>query len=115
MKKGFGNKTNHKGYTLVEMLIALTILLIISSALLILFANSFRSIEISGKKNKELYEIQEKIEQSISSDNISGEKELIISFPGVEQPIRMSGRIHREKAAFQDIEISISVFIAEQK
>lgn len=114
MKKGFGNETNNEGFTLVEVLIALAILLVISFALLALFANSYRNIEISGQKNKELYIIQQKLEQPINSDKTSIEKNLTISFPGVEQPIKMPGRIHREKAKIQDKEISIFVFIPDQ-
>lgn len=114
IKKGYGNKTFNRGFTLVEVLIALFLLLIISSALLILFANSYRNIEMSGQKNKELYRIQENLEQSISSNTAPEEKDLIISFPGVEQSVRMPGKIHKEKAKIQGEEISISIFIPKQ-
>ncbi|NLN41384.1 MAG: prepilin-type N-terminal cleavage/methylation domain-containing protein [Clostridiales bacterium] len=114
MKKGFGNKINNKGFTLVEVLIAITILLIVSSALLALFANSYRDIEISGIKNKELYKIQDKLEESISLDNASEKKDLIISFPGIEQHIKIPGRIHSEKTEIQGKQIAISVFVPEQ-
>jgi len=65
-------------------------------------------------KNKELYKIQENLEQSISSNTGPEEKDLIISFPGVEQSVRMPGTIHKEKAKIQGEEISISIFIPKQ-
>lgn len=120
MKKDSGNErvdsymigwTNNNGFTLVEVLIALTILFIISSAFLALFVNSYEGITTSGMKNKELYQIQEKLEQAIASGDSFEEKELIISFPDIEQPIKVLGSIQREKVIIGDKKLAISVFI----
>jgi prepilin-type N-terminal cleavage/methylation domain-containing protein len=113
MKKGFGNKTRNKGFTLVEVLISLAILFIIGSALLALFANSYRDIEIAGKKNQELYRIQGKLEQNNFSDITSREKDLIITFPGVGVPVKVLGRIQTENMKVQEKELSVSVFIPD--
>lgn len=100
-----------KGFTLIEVLVALSILLIISIAFLTLFASSYSDIAVSGMKNKGLYEVQQMIEQTISSGTPNGDKELIISFPGVPQPVKVSGSIQSEEVTVRDKNISISVFV----
>ena len=99
------------GFTLTEVLVALSIMMIISIAFLTLFINSYSDITISGIRNKRLYETQQKIEEAIASGTFSEEKEVIISFPGVNDAIKVTGSIQTEETIVKGNKISISVFI----
>lgn len=102
---------SNNGFTLTEVLVALSILLIISVAFLTLLTNSYSDIVISGLKNKALHELQSRIEHSVAEGLPSTDKEVIISFPGVENPIKVTGSIIKEEMTVNKRKISIAVFI----
>ena len=102
---------DHRGFTLVELLVALSILLIISVAFLTLFVNSYWDITRSGIKNRGLYEAQQSIEQAISTDYSGDETELNISFPGIDDPITIEGVIVTEDVDVKGKKSSVSIFI----
>lgn len=103
--------SDHSGFTLVELLVALFILLIISVAFLTLFVNSYGDIMRSGVKNKGLYEAQQSIEQAISAGYSGEEKELEISFPGIDDPLTIGGVIVTEDVDVKGKKSSVSIFI----
>lgn len=62
-----------KGFTLIEVIISISILAIISIAFLSIFGNSITGIWESGRKNISHYEAQNMIESNISNpSNLPG-------------------------------------------
>jgi len=119
IKKEYGNKKNNtilhkvgeKGFSLVEILVALTILLIIATAFLSLYTQSYLGIAYSGHKNKALYEAQQEIEELILSNESDGKDELEIIFPGLEHSIKIRGKVELRNVQYGEKSASVAVFI----
>ncbi len=75
-----------KGFTLVEVLIAIVILLIIVISFTTLFTSSFRGIASSGDRSETLFELQQNIERDIEGGS-AGSKGLVdLEFDNVTIP-----------------------------
>lgn len=102
---------NNRGFSLIELLIALSIFVIIASAFLLLYTKSFSDIFHSGHKNEALYEIQQELENTIYSNNNDGTDEIEINFPGLENSVKIKGKLERGDAQVGERSAEIIVFI----
>jgi len=79
-----------KGFALIELIIAMTILLIIIFSFTTLFTTSFSGIFGAGDRSEALFKAQEKIDREISSGLNDNNDELIVYF-GSEHQITVDG------------------------
>ncbi len=78
--------TEEKGFTLVEVLIAIVILLIIVISFTTLFTSSFRGIASSGDRSETLFELQQSIERNIQDGSAGSKGNVDIEFDNVNIP-----------------------------
>lgn len=87
-------KINYEsGFTLVEIVVALAVLMILLVPFTFLFTSSFTNIFAAGNKNQALYDVQKELENEINSSSAVGIDILQIDFPTVIQSIRVGGKI----------------------
>jgi len=84
------NLVKQNGFSLVEVLIAVTILLLMVVTFTVLFTSTFDNIITSGRKSEALYLSQQKVDTAVTPDSTSF-VELEISFTGVN-PIVVEGQ-----------------------
>ncbi len=72
---------NQQGYALVEIITSITILALVVTAISGAFLSSYKNINISGKKNAEVYEDQQILESRISN-RIGTYTNIQIDIPG---------------------------------
>ncbi len=104
---------NEKGFTLVEVLIAVFILLIIVIAFTTLFTSSFRGITSSGSRSETLFSLQEDIERNIDDAGAEFIGNVNIEFTdgdGVLIPIPGEHRAFKQVTDDQK-EVVIDVFV----
>ncbi len=104
-------KESQEGFSLVEILVALSIFFVIAMAFLALYTKSFSDIIYSGNKNKALYRVQQELEDLINCNESDGEDELEINFPGAPRPIRIRGRKEQKTIQLGKEDATINVFI----
>ena len=86
-----------EGFTLIEVILSMALLVIISTAFLTMFTSGIVGISNSGKKSVSHYTAQSKIESNINdSGSLSGNvvtlpKSISLTFPG-NPPIVIAGR-----------------------
>jgi prepilin-type N-terminal cleavage/methylation domain-containing protein len=69
------------GFSLVEVILAISILLIVVAAFTLLFTTSFSGIFTAGRKSKSLFEAQELVDNLIGGDaNYQYDSLLVIEF-----------------------------------
>lgn len=123
MKGEYGNSLNKTvllkgggdGFSLVEILVALSIFFIIVFAFLALYTKSFSDVVYSGNKNKALYRAQQELEELIQSNGSDGEEELEINFLGLVRPIRIRGKIEQKTVQYGKENATISLFIPNRR
>jgi prepilin-type N-terminal cleavage/methylation domain-containing protein len=86
---GMKNLAKQDGFSLVEVLIAVTILLLMVVTFTVLFTSTFDHIITSGRKSEALYLSQQKVDAAVTPDSTSV-VELEISFTGLN-PIFVEG------------------------
>lgn len=113
---------DQRGFTLVELIVSLAILLIISVAFLTLFAGSYSNISISGRKNVLLFSAQKAVEGAISQENMEDNKYLSISFnkevDGGPINLEVRGALFTKEIVledFKDRKADIAVFIPKRQ
>jgi prepilin-type N-terminal cleavage/methylation domain-containing protein len=88
MSKGINNNKSQKGFTLIEVILAIAILAIISVAFLTMFTRGIVGIKNSGKKSTSHYTAQSQIESNINdsgnlpSNVVTLPKSISLTFPG---------------------------------
>jgi prepilin-type N-terminal cleavage/methylation domain-containing protein len=96
---------NHNGFTLIEILIAMAILLIIVVAFLSVFTNSFIAIASMGDKSRASADAQKIIDRVYGEGDLSGASELRASISSIVQEI--------EPNNFEDYTDKIGLFDEE--
>ncbi|HHY10081.1 MAG TPA: prepilin-type N-terminal cleavage/methylation domain-containing protein [Firmicutes bacterium] len=107
-----------KGFTLVEVVVALLVLAVITAAVVGIYNSGLLAIFQSGKRTEAIYEVQAKLDQAISkgiAEVAETDPPLKIHFQGLEKPIEIEGKIVTKDSdtAFgpQKRKVSASVFI----
>lgn len=85
MKKSY----NEEGFTLIEVIIAITILMIVIFAFTTLYTTSFSGIFSAGRKSEALFLAQEAMDNLIAEEVNSGTETLTIEF--VQRTISVTG------------------------
>ncbi len=100
-----------RGFTLVEVLIAIVILLIIVISFTTLFTSSYRGITSSGDRSEALFGIQENIERDLKDANaVVVGSESIVFTDGEGVTIPGQHRTFKE-VIIDDKEVMIDVFV----
>lgn len=69
------------GFSLVEVILAISILMIVVAAFTLLYTTSFSNIFTAGRKSKSLFEAQELVDNLITGDaNYQYDSTLVIEF-----------------------------------
>lgn len=101
---------NEKGFTLVEVLIAIVILLIIVISFTALFSSSYRGIAGSGQRSAALFGVQEDLERDLKDPGavVVGSESIVFTGGGVTIPGQ-----HRtfKEVIIDDKEVVIDVFV----
>ncbi len=117
--------TEEKGFTLVEVVIALLLLSLVTVVVVRIYNSGFFAIALGGKKTEAVYEVQDLLEQAISSsaeqladDNDAEEHELTIRFiaeDGQEKEVSVFGYLvtkeSRSKFGKNVQKVSATVFV----
>jgi len=74
--------TNKKGFTIVEVLVAMALLSLAAVAFIALMSFSVSSIFLAGEKSEKIFDAQGEIESEISAQMPSGDDEVKINFTG---------------------------------
>ncbi len=94
-----------KGFSLVEVIVAMAVLLLIIIAFTTLFTFAFGGIFYQGRKSEALYEVvQNELEVLYEQGNTGGPDILPISFDGgaINPPIEVDGVIVTEPYTYED-------------
>lgn len=82
-----------KGLSLVELLVALTVLSIIIIPFLHLLLVNYTNIVSAGNKSRVLFSVQNELEKTLDTSSVSGvSRTVAIVFPGIA-PIQIGGRM----------------------
>ena len=73
--------TDNKGFTIVEVLVALALLSITAVAFVTLMTFSVSSVFVAGEKSEEIFAAQGQVERDISTKKPSGTDAVTIKFP----------------------------------
>jgi len=83
--------TNKKGFTIVEVLVAMALLSLAAVAFIALMSFSVSSIFLAGEKSEKIFDAQGEIESEISAQTPSGDDEVKINFPGAADDLTITG------------------------
>lgn len=81
MKRDTDLLLNTKGFTLIETVVAMTILFIVIAALLNMVSIGIKGVISSGVKSNSIYAAQSDLDNAISNYNNSGNDTITINFP----------------------------------
>ncbi len=103
-----------KGFSLVEVMVAMAVLLIIVIAFSTLFTFAFGGIFSQGRKSEALYEeVQKELEELYETGNSDGTDELVIGFVNASSTISVTGAIVTEPYTYDDRTNNIYTFIPD--
>lgn len=105
-----------KGFTLVEVVVALLVLAVVTTAVVGIYNSGLFTIFQSGKQTEAIYEVQAKLDQAILEGvDEPDEEPLKIYFGDLEDPISIKGKTVTEKSdttyGSQERRVSATVFI----
>lgn len=104
-------RTNH-GFSLVEVIVALSILLLIVIAFTTLFTFAFGGIFTQGSKSEALYEdVQKELEEKYDQGNPGSADTLFIDFGDSSINLNVPGVIVTEQYTYEDRTGTIYTFI----
>ena len=83
--------TNKKGFTIVEVLVAMALLSLAAVAFIALMSFSVSSIFLAGEKSEKIFDAQGEIESEISAQLPSGDDEVKINFPDSADDLTITG------------------------
>ncbi|KAB2951650.1 prepilin-type N-terminal cleavage/methylation domain-containing protein [Heliorestis acidaminivorans] len=116
--------SEESGFTLVEVLVSLSLISIVLVAYLGLFTNSFQGIYSSGYKGEALFETQQDMEQQIINKAVkTPPDELIVNFTNgsfTDNKIKIPGNEIIMKRKYTDgfgndnASVSLSVFVPDK-
>lgn len=107
---------NRRGFTLVEILVALSILSIIIFSFAPLISSSFSNIYTAGRKSDALYQAQEQMENKLVEE-ITEDKELTeltITFQEISEEITVNGTEEQFTYTYDGHSGILTAFIAKK-
>lgn len=110
--------SNAKGFTIVEIIVALAIITIVVIASVSLFSHSIFGIYTAGHISEELFDAQGEMEEAILTNIVSEEEEedMPIPFPGVseEDEIIIKGKMLEIVYSYGERFIALQYFMPKQ-
>lgn len=95
-----------KGFSLIEVIIASSILLIIVFSFAALLSTSFAGIFGAGRNSRTLFEAQQELEAAIAAGSSTpGTDPLTVTFPSASVTVTVIGRNHQDSSG------KLSVFL----
>ena len=105
---------NNKGFTLIEIIVAMAILFLISMIFIPLFSFSVGAIFDAGDKSEKIFDAQGRVDRAIEAEDPSGEDKVSINFPDTDDL-----EIPREKLEikyeYDDYSSHITYFLPEEE
>ncbi len=83
--------SENKGFTIVEVLIAMSLLSIVAIAFITMMTFSVSSILVAGEKSEQMFEAKGEIEKKISAQTPSGYDQVNIHFPNEVNDLTIKG------------------------
>jgi len=118
-----GFAPRNRGFTLIELVLSVTILVAVITSLLYMFTSGFSTISMSGRRSETGFELQEAAEEYYSTATISTEHPNVspIPTPGYSMqielpssgPLSVSGEAARLTANEDGRDLSIDIFIPD--
>ena len=102
--------SRNRGFTLVEIILAMAVLAVVILAYTMLFTDSFRGIFTAGHKTRALYEAQQEVEQKMN-EGTTQEQVIQIAFPS--KTISVKGEEVQVEYEYLDHQGNITVFVPE--
>jgi len=100
-----------EGFTLIEIIIAMFIFMVILIAFTSLFTTSISGIFGAGDKSAALFKGQEMMDNIIEEGPTSGEETHSIVFPGIAEPIVVTGEEKEVEYDYEDRTIVLYYFL----
>lgn len=105
---------SNKGFSLVELLVSISLLTIMAVAFLPLLTTSYSGIQKSGERNNAINLAQQEIEQRFSKGAEKSDTQITIRFPGVEL-FKIEGEIIIFNEEYgEEHSVELDVFIPEK-
>ncbi|GAB6182086.1 hypothetical protein JCM14036_34050 [Desulfotomaculum defluvii] len=108
---------NIKGFTLMEIMIAMSVIAIIIAAFAPLLSSSYSAIFSAGRQSNTLYTIQQKLESDIAGYDNTGEETLNLYFTNFTLNVQGAKIIKNEKyteSNGQERTIKVETFVANK-
>jgi prepilin-type N-terminal cleavage/methylation domain-containing protein len=104
-------KSSH-GFSLIELLIAMSIIGLLVAVFFPVIANSYYGIRSAGQKNKVIYQVQQDVENNLLTSNTTEQADQqIISFPSVGiSNLTVKGKLVTINSTSPSYPFSITVF-----
>lgn len=100
------------GFTVVEILVAISLLLLLVFTFTIIFTSSFDGIMTSGRKSEALFAGQQAVDR-VSNPESSVETSLQVNFTGLD-PLNVSGKLNSYQENFKDDRVVyIEIFVPD--
>lgn len=103
---------SQKGFTLIEVVVALAILVIIVFSFTIMFTSSFSGIFRAGHKSRALFEAQEEMDNKIAGNMNSGANAITVQFDQID--VTVDGEIKEVTYEYEGRNGVLYYFLPEQ-
>lgn len=105
-------RTEH-GFSLIELLISLVVLLVVITATSSLLNAGYSGVFSVGRKSNTLYTAQKDIENAMFVGTTLNDNPLSITFPGLS-PITLQGKIDLKQYTVDNQTVSVTVFLPKK-
>jgi len=103
-----------EGFTIIEVLIALTILVIIIFSFTTLYTTSFTGIFRAGDKSEALFDLQEEIDNAIAEGPSSEFEEATLTIKFDNEEVTVSGKPKHIVQEYEDRSVDLFYFLPDQ-
>lgn len=105
---------NHRGFTIVEILVALSILSLVIFSFSPLISNSFSNIFTAGRKSNALYQAQKQMENKFAQGTTEDTSIQTISFPYISDEISVKGKQEQVTYSYEGHSGTLIAFITNK-
>lgn len=103
-----------RGFTLVEVMVAIVILGIAIGSILLMYSNAIKGVSAAGRRSEALHGAEAAIAEKVAAGAASTADQLSIVFPGMDG-ISLSGKSEIATGTSQGRTVTITAFIPKTK